>query len=154
VEYFFIGKQKIILFPKHRKNGWESAASALIGHGLHAFTFLEMVYQAFPLSFSSIIFHYFLLPTTNWPRAACLHFLGNGCDDLSLSLLCIIALCMPNEIMAPFGNSRERDRDGIEIDETKWPKILTHINKFCFIVYFFIWILIKIIDLIKNIFWN
>jgi hypothetical protein len=29
VGYFFIGKQKIVLFPKHRENGWESAASAL-----------------------------------------------------------------------------------------------------------------------------
>jgi hypothetical protein len=29
VEYFFIGKQKVILFPKYRENGWESAASAL-----------------------------------------------------------------------------------------------------------------------------
>jgi hypothetical protein len=38
---------------------------------------------------------------------------------ISLYLLCIIALCMPNEIMAPFGNSRERDRDGIEIGQTK-----------------------------------
>jgi hypothetical protein len=26
---FFIGKQKIVLFPKYRENGWESAASAL-----------------------------------------------------------------------------------------------------------------------------
>jgi len=30
VGYFFIGKQKVVLFPKYRKNGWESAASALI----------------------------------------------------------------------------------------------------------------------------
>jgi hypothetical protein len=29
VEYFFIGKQKVVLFPKYRKNGWESATSAL-----------------------------------------------------------------------------------------------------------------------------
>jgi hypothetical protein len=29
VWYFFIGKQKVVLFPKYRKNGWESAASAL-----------------------------------------------------------------------------------------------------------------------------
>jgi hypothetical protein len=29
VGYFFIGKQKIVLFPKYRKNGWKSAASAL-----------------------------------------------------------------------------------------------------------------------------
>jgi hypothetical protein len=27
---FFIGKQKVILFPKYKENGWESAASALI----------------------------------------------------------------------------------------------------------------------------
>jgi hypothetical protein len=26
---FFIGKQKVILFPKYRENGWETAASAL-----------------------------------------------------------------------------------------------------------------------------
>jgi hypothetical protein len=26
---FFTGKQKIVLFPKYRENGWESAASAL-----------------------------------------------------------------------------------------------------------------------------
>jgi hypothetical protein len=26
---FFIGKQKVVLFPKYRENGWESAASAL-----------------------------------------------------------------------------------------------------------------------------
>jgi hypothetical protein len=26
---FFIGKQKVVLFPKHRENGRESAASAL-----------------------------------------------------------------------------------------------------------------------------
>jgi hypothetical protein len=30
VGYFFIGKQKVVLFPKYRKNGWESAASALM----------------------------------------------------------------------------------------------------------------------------
>jgi hypothetical protein len=30
VRYFFIGKQKVVLFPKHRENGWEFAASALI----------------------------------------------------------------------------------------------------------------------------
>jgi hypothetical protein len=29
VVYFFIGKQKVVLFPKYRENGWESAASAL-----------------------------------------------------------------------------------------------------------------------------
>jgi hypothetical protein len=29
VGYFFIGKQKVVLFPKYRKNGWKSAASAL-----------------------------------------------------------------------------------------------------------------------------
>jgi hypothetical protein len=29
VGYFFIGKQKVVLFPKYRENGWESAASAL-----------------------------------------------------------------------------------------------------------------------------
>jgi len=29
VGYFFIGKQKVVLFPKYRKNSWESAASAL-----------------------------------------------------------------------------------------------------------------------------
>jgi hypothetical protein len=29
VEYFFIGKQKVVLFPKYRENDWESAASAL-----------------------------------------------------------------------------------------------------------------------------
>jgi hypothetical protein len=29
VGYFFIGKQKIVLFPKYKKNGCESAASAL-----------------------------------------------------------------------------------------------------------------------------
>jgi hypothetical protein len=29
VGYFFIRKQKIVLFPKYRENGWESAASAL-----------------------------------------------------------------------------------------------------------------------------
>jgi hypothetical protein len=27
--YFFIGKQKVVLFRKYRKNGWESAASSL-----------------------------------------------------------------------------------------------------------------------------
>jgi hypothetical protein len=26
---FFIGKQKVVLFPKYRENGWESAASTL-----------------------------------------------------------------------------------------------------------------------------
>jgi hypothetical protein len=26
---FFIEKQKVVLFPTYRKNGWESAASAL-----------------------------------------------------------------------------------------------------------------------------
>jgi hypothetical protein len=30
VGYFFIGKQKVVLFPKYRKNGWESAVSALM----------------------------------------------------------------------------------------------------------------------------
>jgi hypothetical protein len=29
VGYFFIGKQKVVLFPKYRENSWESAASAL-----------------------------------------------------------------------------------------------------------------------------
>jgi hypothetical protein len=29
VGYFFIGKQKVVLFPKHRENGWEYAVSAL-----------------------------------------------------------------------------------------------------------------------------
>jgi hypothetical protein len=29
MEYFFIEKQKVVLFLKYRKNGWESAASAL-----------------------------------------------------------------------------------------------------------------------------
>jgi hypothetical protein len=29
VRYFFIGKQKVVLFPKYRENDWESAASAL-----------------------------------------------------------------------------------------------------------------------------
>jgi hypothetical protein len=29
VGYFFIGKQKVVLFPKYRENDWESAASAL-----------------------------------------------------------------------------------------------------------------------------
>jgi hypothetical protein len=32
VGYFFIGKQKVVLFPKYRENGWESAASALRDH--------------------------------------------------------------------------------------------------------------------------
>jgi len=27
---FFLGKQKVVLFPKYRENGWEAAASALI----------------------------------------------------------------------------------------------------------------------------
>jgi hypothetical protein len=31
VGYFFIGKQKVVLFPKYRENGWESAASTLRG---------------------------------------------------------------------------------------------------------------------------
>jgi hypothetical protein len=31
VGYFFIGKQKVILFPKYREIGWKSAASALSG---------------------------------------------------------------------------------------------------------------------------
>jgi hypothetical protein len=26
---FFLGKQKVVLFPKYRKNGWEAAVSAL-----------------------------------------------------------------------------------------------------------------------------
>jgi hypothetical protein len=26
---FFLGKQKVVLFPKYRENGWEAAASAL-----------------------------------------------------------------------------------------------------------------------------
>jgi len=30
VEYFFIGKQKIVLFPKYRESGWKSAANALM----------------------------------------------------------------------------------------------------------------------------
>jgi len=37
VEYFFIGKQKVVFFSKYRDNGWESAASTLIllmSHGL------------------------------------------------------------------------------------------------------------------------
>jgi hypothetical protein len=29
VGYFFIGKQKVVLFHKYRENSWESAASAL-----------------------------------------------------------------------------------------------------------------------------
>jgi len=29
VRCFFLGKQKVVLFPKYRKNGWEAAASAL-----------------------------------------------------------------------------------------------------------------------------
>jgi hypothetical protein len=29
VGYFFIGKQKVVLFHKYRENGWEFAASAL-----------------------------------------------------------------------------------------------------------------------------
>jgi hypothetical protein len=29
VGYFFIGKQKVVLFPKNRKNGWKTDASAL-----------------------------------------------------------------------------------------------------------------------------
>jgi hypothetical protein len=31
VKCFFLGKQKVILFPKYRENGWETAASALMG---------------------------------------------------------------------------------------------------------------------------
>jgi hypothetical protein len=30
VKCFFIGNQKIVLFPKFRKNGWKAIASALI----------------------------------------------------------------------------------------------------------------------------
>jgi hypothetical protein len=30
---FFIGKQKVVLLSKYRKNGWEFATSALIGTG-------------------------------------------------------------------------------------------------------------------------
>jgi len=30
VECFFLGKQKVVLFPKYKENGWEAAASALI----------------------------------------------------------------------------------------------------------------------------
>jgi hypothetical protein len=30
----WIGNQKIVLFPKLRKNGWEAAASALTGGSL------------------------------------------------------------------------------------------------------------------------
>jgi hypothetical protein len=30
VECFFIGKQKLVLFPKYRENGWKFAANALI----------------------------------------------------------------------------------------------------------------------------
>jgi hypothetical protein len=29
VEYFFIGKQKIVLLSKYKENDWESATSAL-----------------------------------------------------------------------------------------------------------------------------
>jgi len=29
VECFYIGKQKVVLFPKYKENGWMSAASAL-----------------------------------------------------------------------------------------------------------------------------
>jgi hypothetical protein len=29
VGYFFIEKQKVVLFPKYRENGWESVANAL-----------------------------------------------------------------------------------------------------------------------------
>jgi hypothetical protein len=29
VGYFIIGKQKVVLFPKYKENGWESAANAL-----------------------------------------------------------------------------------------------------------------------------
>jgi hypothetical protein len=31
VKCFFIGKQKVVLFPKYRENGWEFAASTLKG---------------------------------------------------------------------------------------------------------------------------
>jgi hypothetical protein len=30
VGYFFIGKQKVVLFPKYKENSWESVASALM----------------------------------------------------------------------------------------------------------------------------
>jgi hypothetical protein len=33
VRCFFIGKQKVILFPKYMENGWESTASTLKGGG-------------------------------------------------------------------------------------------------------------------------
>jgi len=29
MRYFFIGKLKVVLFPKYRENGWESDVSAL-----------------------------------------------------------------------------------------------------------------------------
>jgi hypothetical protein len=29
VKCFFIGNQKVVLFPKFRENGWKAAASAL-----------------------------------------------------------------------------------------------------------------------------
>jgi hypothetical protein len=32
VGYFFIGKENVVLFPKYRENGWESAANALRGY--------------------------------------------------------------------------------------------------------------------------
>jgi hypothetical protein len=49
--YFFIEKQKVVLFPKYWENGWESAASALItSHFLNFFLF----------SFLCLT-HYFLL---------------------------------------------------------------------------------------------
>jgi len=39
VGYFFIGKQKVVLFPKYRENGWESAASALSIYDYYVFMF-------------------------------------------------------------------------------------------------------------------
>jgi hypothetical protein len=43
VGYFFIGKQKVVLFPKYRENGWKSAASALTLPVFFSFLFVREV---------------------------------------------------------------------------------------------------------------
>jgi hypothetical protein len=46
VWYFFIGKQKVVLFPKYRENGWESAASALTPYSYCTFPRDSCKYRA------------------------------------------------------------------------------------------------------------
>jgi hypothetical protein len=65
VGYFFIGKQKVVLFPKYRENSWEFAASALRPFLVNSSNFFQILAKQSTFVILSITFNKLHTPNSS-----------------------------------------------------------------------------------------